>query len=283
MATMIQDQAATIDDPRSPRAARRSAAPACERRYFRWKMPLERVCAAILLIPGVLLIGLLALLIRATSRGPGIYRQLRVGRSGRNFTMYKIRTMVHNAEAGTGPTWATSNDPRLTRLGYVVRKLHLDELPQLWNVVRGEMSLVGPRPERPEFTHWLATEIPDYLERLTVRPGITGLAQINLPPDTDLESVRRKLLLDLEYIRSAGPWLDLRMLACTAFRMIGLRGEIAMRLCWVKRIVKLPARDDIARVHDPAKPGGNGTAKKAGLNGHASLAMEPAAAPRHPK
>jgi lipopolysaccharide/colanic/teichoic acid biosynthesis glycosyltransferase len=197
--------------------------------------------------------------------------------------MYKIRTMVHNAEAGTGPTWATSNDPRLTRLGYVVRKLHLDELPQLWNVVRGEMSLVGPRPERPEFTHWLAKEIPGYLDRLTVLPGITGLAQINLPPDSDLESVRRKLQLDLEYIRTAGAFLDLRMMACTAFRMIGLRGDVAMRLCWVKRTVKSSVLDGGSHGHEAHRPGSNGAAKKSGINGHASRALESAAAPRHPK
>jgi lipopolysaccharide/colanic/teichoic acid biosynthesis glycosyltransferase len=282
MAMLTQDRSDTIDDAPLPVEPPRRASGATIRRYFRWKMPLERVSAAILLVPGIPLIGLLSLCMRATSRGPGIYRQLRVGRAGRTFTMYKIRTMVHNAEAGTGPTWATSNDPRLTRLGYVIRKLHLDELPQLWNVVRGEMSLVGPRPERPEFTHWLAQEIPGYLDRLTVLPGITGLAQINLPPDSDLESVRRKLHLDLEYIRTGGPSLDLRMLACTAFRMIGLRGEIAMRICWVKRIVKLPPQGGAA-VHSQGNTGGNGAAKKSGLNGHAALVAETSTTPRHPK
>jgi lipopolysaccharide/colanic/teichoic acid biosynthesis glycosyltransferase len=280
---LTEERTETIDEGRPAAEAPGRAKPTFERGYFRWKMPLERVCAAILLVPGLPLIGLLALLMRATSRGPGIYRQLRVGRAGRTFTMYKIRTMVHNAEAGTGPTWATSNDPRLTRLGYVVRKLHLDELPQLWNVVRGEMSLVGPRPERPEFTHWLAKEIPGYLDRLTILPGITGLAQINLPPDSDLESVRRKLHLDIEYIRTAGPSLDLRMLACTAIRMIGLRGEIAMRICWVKRIVKLPSSHGGGAVHTHLKTSGNGAVGKSGLNGHAVLAVEQSTTPRHPK
>ena len=130
------------------------------------------------------------LLVRLTSRGPGIYKQARVGKDGRKFMMYKIRTMRQDAEAASGPMWTQAHDPRVTFLGRVLRKLHLDELPQLFNVLKGEMSLVGPRPERPEFVRVLAEAIPGYRNRLAVRPGVTGLAQVNLPPDTDIASVR---------------------------------------------------------------------------------------------
>jgi lipopolysaccharide/colanic/teichoic acid biosynthesis glycosyltransferase len=184
---------------------------------------------------------LLILVVRTTSRGPGIYKQVRVGLNGRTFTMYKIRTMRHDVEAATGPVWAAINDPRLTGAGRIIRALHLDELPQLWNVVRGEMSLVGPRPERPEFTRILGREIPGYFDRLLVRPGITGLAQINLPPDTDLNSVRRKLILDLEYICEANAWLDVRIICWTAFRAMGIRWYSSTRLFKLHRPVTLPS------------------------------------------
>jgi lipopolysaccharide/colanic/teichoic acid biosynthesis glycosyltransferase len=179
--------------------------------------------------------------VRATSKGPGIYQQTRVGKGGRIFTMYKVRSMRCDAEGKTGPTWAgVVRDPRVTPLGYWLRLLHLDELPQLFNVLRGEMSLVGPRPERPEFVSILAEQVPGYLDRLSVAPGITGLAQINLPPDTDLDSVRRKLVLDCEYIKTAGILLDVRILLCTALRMFGLRGGASVRLLGLERKVELP-------------------------------------------
>jgi lipopolysaccharide/colanic/teichoic acid biosynthesis glycosyltransferase len=203
--------------------------------YFRWKFWWERCLAAVALLPGIVIIGVVAILVRLTSRGPAIYRQLRVGRHGRPFFIYKIRTMRRDAEVASGPVWARVGDPRVTSLGRVLRKVHLDEVPQLFNVLKGEMSLVGPRPERPEFTQQLALRIPNYLERLTVLPGITGLAQINLPPDSDLDSVRRKVLLDLEYITTASCFLDLRMLLCTAVRLLGIRGELAMRMFALKR------------------------------------------------
>lgn len=208
--------------------------------YLRWKHLLDRTAALALMIPGLPLIGILVILIRLTSRGPGIYRQERVGRNGKGFTMYKLRSMRSDAEAKTGPVWSTvGSDSRVTRLGYWLRKLHLDELPQLINVLRGEMSLIGPRPERPEFVKVLADTIPGYMDRLRVAPGITGLAQINLPPDTDLNSVRRKLVLDLEYIETASFLLDLRMFLCTLFRLIGIKGDTAMRAMWLTRSVHL--------------------------------------------
>jgi len=207
--------------------------------YFRWKTWPGRILAALLLVPALPILLLTIVVVRLTSPGPGIYRQERVGWRGKCFTMYKIRTMRHDAEVRTGPTWATTNDPRLTGIGRFLRSIHLDELPQLLNVVRGEMALIGPRPERPEFTHILAEEVPGYMQRLLVRPGVTGLAQINLPPDTDFNSVRRKLVLDLEYIQRAGISLDARILCWTAFRLCGFR-NLTTGLLGLARSVELP-------------------------------------------
>lgn len=207
--------------------------------YHRWKGVIGRLLAAAMLVAGLPIIGLLVIVVRLTSRGPGIYRQVRVGLNGHTFAMYKIRTMRVDAEVKSGPAWTQKNDPRVTKIGRILRKLHLDEFPQLFNVLRGEMALIGPRPERPEFTQVLAREIPGYMDRILILPGITGLAQINLPPDTDLDSVRRKLVLDLEYVRTASPLLDVRMIACTLLRMLGMRGDYAMRLMGLQRCVTL--------------------------------------------
>lgn len=205
--------------------------------YLAWKPWLERPIAAAMLLPAAAVILVLIVLVRLTSPGPAIFRQQRVGRGGRVFTMYKIRTMRQDAEAATGAVWAQRGDPRVTPVGRMLRKLHLDELPQLINVLKGEMSLIGPRPERPEFTQQLAIKLPGYLDRLMILPGITGLAQINLPPDTDLESVRRKLHLDLRYIAEASFLIDLRMALCTATRLLGVPGDFAMRLFRLQRPV----------------------------------------------
>jgi lipopolysaccharide/colanic/teichoic acid biosynthesis glycosyltransferase len=209
--------------------------------YFGWKAFFDRPLAALLLVPGLPIIGLLVLLVRLTSCGPGIYRQVRIGRHGRKFSMYKIRTMRHDAEVASGPVWTQARDPRVSSVGRVLRKLHLDELPQLLNVLKGEMSLVGPRPERPEFVHVLVEAIPGYLNRLVVPPGVTGLSQLNLPPDSDLDSVRRKLVLDCEYIERAGLWLDLRLLACTSCRLLKLPERWLMPVFGLRRTVTLPA------------------------------------------
>lgn len=207
---------------------------------FRWKAVADPVFAALLLIPGVPLILILVFIVRMTSKGPGLFRQVRVGKGGRRFTMYKLRTMSQDAEKGTGAVWSQANDPRVTRLGRVLRKMHLDELPQLFNVLKGEMALIGPRPERPEFVEILKEEVPGYMERLAVRPGVTGLAQINLPPDSDLMSVWRKLQLDVEYIRTATLWLDFRMFLCTAVRLMAIPGDLVMLMFCVKRPVPEP-------------------------------------------
>jgi len=209
--------------------------------YSTTKSVLDRCLAALLLVPGLPLIGFLVVLIKATSRGPGIYSQARVGLDGVIYTMYKLRSMRSDAEATSGPVWSKpGNDPRVTPLGYWLRKLHLDELSQLFNVLRGEMALIGPRPERPSFVEELSETIPGYRDRLRVRPGITGLAQINLPPDTDIDDVRRKLVLDKEYIETANPFLDARILACTFLRLCGIRGGLAMKVMCLQRDVVLP-------------------------------------------
>lgn len=181
-----------------------------------------------LLLAGIALplVALCALAIRLTSRGPAFYLQTRVGKGGRLFTICKLRTMVDNCESLTGPRWCIPGDPRVTRVGRFLRASHLDELPQLLNVLRGEMALIGPRPERPEFIPELERALPAYRQRLQVRPGVTGLAQIKLPADTDLNSVRRKLAHDLWYVERLGPWLDLRLLAGTALYAAGLRPRL---------------------------------------------------------
>jgi hypothetical protein len=161
---------------------------------------------------------------------------MRVGLRGKTFWVYKIRTMSQDAEALTGPVWSPGMaDPRITKFGRFLRKSHLDELPQLFNVLAGDMVLIGPRPERPEFTQFLAQEIPGYVGRLTVKPGITGMAQINLPPDTDLESVRRKLELDLDYICNSNFWIDIRILFCTALKVFGFPGHKLAKLFGLRR------------------------------------------------
>jgi lipopolysaccharide/colanic/teichoic acid biosynthesis glycosyltransferase len=182
-------------------------------------------------------------LVRLTSAGPGFYSQSRIGRFGEPFEILKLRTMFHRCEAQSGAVWAKLNDPRITPVGHVLRKLHVDELPQLLNILRGDMSLVGPRPERPEFVCVLSEVIPGYADRLRVRPGLTGLAQIQLPPDTDFESVRRKIVLDRLYLERRGLGFDLRLLAGTAIYLCGLS------YAGVRRVVRLP--NPLANLADP--------------------------------
>jgi lipopolysaccharide/colanic/teichoic acid biosynthesis glycosyltransferase len=190
--------------------------------YFVVKRAMDCALALALAVVTAPLAGLALVLVRLTSRGPGIYTQRRVGLGGREFTIYKIRTMIDNCESLTGPRWSVPGDPRVTPVGAVLRKLHVDELPQLWNVLRGDMSLIGPRPERPEFVDKLAREIPDYDLRHTLYPGITGLAQVQLPPDTEVGHVEQKLRFDLHYVRHLGLRLDLTILGCTVLKVLGV-------------------------------------------------------------
>ncbi|HEV3439011.1 MAG TPA: sugar transferase [Gemmata sp.] len=162
-------------------------------------------------------------LVRLTSRGPAIYTQTRIGRCGQVFTLYKIRTMYHNCERQTGPRWSPPGDPRITPVGRIFRKLHLDELPQLWNVLRGDMNLIGPRPERPEIVAKLRLSVPGYDRRHAVKPGITGFAQIHLPPDTCVRSVKNKVVYDLFYIRHNSLGMELYILFATGLKLLGLK------------------------------------------------------------
>src|SRR5437588_12431953 len=138
--------------------------------------------------------------------------------------------MIHECESLTGPRWAIRDDPRVTPVGHLLRKSHLDELPQLFNILRGDMSLIGPRPERPEFVRELERLIPGYRDRLAVRPGVTGLAQVRLGADTDVASVRRKLQYDRHYLARLGPALDLRILLATAGYVLGDPFHLIRRL-----------------------------------------------------
>jgi lipopolysaccharide/colanic/teichoic acid biosynthesis glycosyltransferase len=190
--------------------------------YPTYKAIVEFVAALCLLIFTAPLILLAGLLSKFSSRGPALYCQVRLGWGGVPYTIYKIRTMTHQCEKLSGPQWSRAGDPRVTGMGRFLRATHLDELPQLWNVLRGEMSLVGPRPERPEFIPHLERAVPHYRERLRVRPGVTGLAQVQLPADTDVKSVKRKLAYDLYYVRHMGPWLDLRIVVCTVLKVLGV-------------------------------------------------------------
>ncbi len=202
------------------------------------------------LLPFLLLV---AVLIKIDSPGPVFYTQIRIGQErrwrtrrrdaldvraelrkgerrnilspGRLFRIHKFRTMVRNAEDLTGPTWASPHDPRVTRVGRVLRLLRVDELPQLWNVFKGEMSLVGPRPERPHFVKKFADRIPGYTARLRVRPGITGLAQVSALDDITEDEIHRKLDLDLHYLRDLRLVSDMKILLKTlvvlARKMVG--------------------------------------------------------------
>jgi sugar transferase (PEP-CTERM system associated) len=165
-----------------------------------------------------------ALAVRFSSPGPILYRQVRVGLNGVPFTLHKFRSMRVDAEAGTGAVWASKDDPRITSVGRIIRKLRLDELPQLFNVLKGEMAIVGPRPERPEFVKTLSEQIPYYHQRHAVLPGITGWAQINFKYGDSLEDTVTKLEFDLYYIKNMSASLDLYIIFHTLKAMLLSRG-----------------------------------------------------------
>jgi lipopolysaccharide/colanic/teichoic acid biosynthesis glycosyltransferase len=204
-----------------------------------------------LILAGPLML-LVAMAVKLDSAGPVFYAQMRVGVNrrkrgrrycqrvgakdvrqrdrrredyrGRPFRMIKFRTMVKDAEKKTGPVWATKNDPRITRLGRILRKTRLDEIPQFWSILKGDMSLVGPRPERPSFVLDLCTKVDNYQRRLEVKPGLTGLAQVENGYDSSVASVAEKVRFDLKYIRGWTVWTDVRILLKTVVVVLTGRG-----------------------------------------------------------
>ena len=191
-------------------------------------MAIRRVVSFIVSLIGLLLllpiIPLVILAIKLDSKGPVIYKQKRVGRNGVHFHVYKFRTMRQDAEAKTGAIWAGQDDPRITTIGRFLRTSRLDEIPQLWNVLRGDMGFVGPRPERPEFVEWLTKEIPYYPVRHVVRPGVTGWAQVRYKYGNTLEDAKEKLQYDLFYIKNISLGLDLLIMFQTVKTVILGRG-----------------------------------------------------------
>ncbi len=208
---------------------------------------LDRAIAAVLLLLFSPIILVLAIVVRSTTTGPAFYTQTRIGRGGRPFRIFKLRTMTDRCEMRSGVQWSIPGDSRITWVGRILRVTHLDELPQLLNVLRGEMSMVGPRPERPELTPQLAFEVPGYHERHTVRPGVTGLAQIWLPADTGIDSVRRKLKYDRYYIANAGLWTDIALIVCTSVKLVGVPPR---PICWLFGV----ARVDDSESDDDTSP-----------------------------
>ena len=168
---------------------------------------------------------LFIILIKVESRGPVFFKQKRVGQKGRIFTVYKFRSMIQDAERYTGPVWAGKKDPRITRIGRFIRKVRIDEFPQLINVLNGDMSLVGPRPERPYFVDRLKREYPYYTRRLQVKPGVTGWAQVKGKYDTSIENVGEKLDYDLYYIDNISLRLDFRIMFYTIYVMLRFKGQ----------------------------------------------------------
>ncbi len=186
------------------------------RRHFQeFKKAFDTIVAGVGVVMTAPIILFTAIVIKIVSPGPVFFRQERAGCEGRPFYIYKLRTMRVDAEKGTGPTWAKEDDPRLIRFGKLIRKAHIDELPQLFNVLKGDMSIVGPRPERPVFVKKLSKEISGYSKRMNVRPGITGLAQVWHKYDETIMDVRKKVKYDLLYIREMCLMVDIRILLRT--------------------------------------------------------------------
>jgi sugar transferase (PEP-CTERM system associated) len=197
-------------------------------RKTRSLLVLKRALDIVLSIVGLMLltpvIPIVAALVKLTSHGPALYHQERVGFNGRIFTVHKFRTMRDDAEHGTGPVWATANDARVTPVGRFLRRTRLDEIPQLWNVLKGDMSFVGPRPERPGFVDQLSAAIPFYRQRLVVKPGVTGWAQVRYTYGATIEDAVEKLQYDLYYIKNMSIALDLVIVLETIKTVILRRG-----------------------------------------------------------
>ena len=189
-----------------------------------FKRVFDLAVSALLLIISAPIILIAALLVKIDSPGPAFYRQVRVGRYGATYEILKLRSMRRDAEAGGSAIWAQKGDTRVTRIGRIIRLIRVDELPQMWTVLKGDMSFVGPRPERPEFVTELERQIPFYAERHMVKPGITGWAQINYPYGASLEDARHKLEYDLYYTKNYSPFLDLLIILQTVRVLLWAEG-----------------------------------------------------------
>jgi exopolysaccharide biosynthesis polyprenyl glycosylphosphotransferase len=194
-----------------------------------WEKRLKRisdvVISLIILLLTIPLYILFAIAIKIDSKGPVLFKQERIGMNSKEFNIYKFRSMYLDAEKHTGPVWSTKDDPRVTRVGKILRKLRIDEIPQFFNVLKGEMSLVGPRPERKYFVEMLAQQLPYYKRRLKVRPGITGWAQVKHKYDESIEDVKVKLRYDLFYIENMSLRMDLKILARTLLVILFGKGH----------------------------------------------------------
>ncbi|OGZ31006.1 MAG: hypothetical protein A2931_02470 [Candidatus Niyogibacteria bacterium RIFCSPLOWO2_01_FULL_45_48] len=195
-----------------------------KRAYEAAKRAFDLAVSAVLGVLALFLFPLIILAIKINSPGRAFFRQSRVGKNGHLFELIKFRTMVKDAEKN-GAVWAEKDDERITKVGGFLRKTRLDELPQLWNVIKGEMSLIGPRPERPEFVEELKKQIPHYMMRLLVRPGLSGWAQINFPYGASVEDAMEKLQYDLYYIKNRSMGLDLTIALKTLFIMVSRSGR----------------------------------------------------------
>jgi exopolysaccharide biosynthesis polyprenyl glycosylphosphotransferase len=193
------------------------------RRTLVAKRIFDLLCATAGLLLALPLMVLTAIAVKLDSPGPALYSQRRTGAFGKSFQIHKFRSMRTDAEKN-GAAWAMENDPRVTRVGRFIRKTRLDELPQLWNVLVGEMSLVGPRPERPEFIEHLEEDIPFFRQRLCVKPGVTGHAQVRCRYGASTEDALEKLQYDLYYMKSFSLWFDLSILIDTVKVVLGRIG-----------------------------------------------------------
>jgi exopolysaccharide biosynthesis polyprenyl glycosylphosphotransferase len=193
-----------------------------------WYEALKRIMDVILAIPfalvTIVLYPFVALAIKLSSRGPVFYSQVRVGKMGKPFRIWKFRTMRQDAEADGKPLWAAEKDPRVTKVGRFLRKTRVDELPQIWNVLKGEMSLIGPRPERPEFVEELTRQMPYYTLRHLTRPGLTGWAQVKFPYAGTVSDNLQKLQYDLYYIKNRSPFIDAAIILRTIGVMLRRQG-----------------------------------------------------------
>jgi len=189
-----------------------------------WKRAMDILCSSIGILLVLPVLPLIALLIKLSSPGPVLFRQERVGEGEKEFTLIKFRTMCNNAEKETGPVWASQDDPRITRLGALLRKTRIDEIPQLFNVLKGDMSFIGPRPERREFVERLAEQIPYYGKRHFIKPGVTGWAQVKYPYGATDEDALEKLRYDLYYIKNFSITLDLMIILETVKVVLFGRG-----------------------------------------------------------